>query len=117
MDVIGGFIDLDRYQRGQGREETCTDNDFEQSTEISFNSGYPGGAETSTKNRNYIIMNMPGNINPTECLQKLLFKRYIKDNDDEYVITSIATMGTNIQLEKFNYDTSKKVNHLDKYQK
>ena len=58
IDVGVSLIALDRYQIGQGCEETCDKNAFEEMTSISIPPGYTTLSEAFFNKWNSIIINL-----------------------------------------------------------
>ena len=72
MDGREAFLHLDRHQRGQGCEETCATNAFEELQALRLTPQYPGGAEQLVNNWDDSIIkleeldNGTGQIKPSE---------------------------------------------------
>ena len=113
-DGRGAFLALDLHQRGQGCEETCATNAFDELLNLSLTPHFPGGAEAFVNKWDNAIRKLEDldggskRIRPTEWLEKTLFKGAIKDKEYDSVLTTLNALTPPASLDKCKSEIRKK---------
>ena len=118
QDGRQAFLALDLHQRGQGCEETCATNAFDELLGLRLTPNFPGGAEAFVNKWDETIRKLEDldqgahKIRPSEWLEKTLFKESIKDSDFDSVLTTLNAISPPVSLDKCKTEIRKRGAHL-----
>ena len=94
-DGRAAFLEIDTYQRGQGSEEVCASNAWDELSNMKLTSVYPGGMGTFlAKWEDAVDKLRDVNQAPNEFLERTLLKSAIQDEDYASVLTGLDLMDT-----------------------
>lgn len=79
-DGRGAYLALDKYQKGQGSEETCATNAYTDLTSLRLTSNFPGGVETFLAKWDEAIIKLEElGQRPNEFMERTFLKERILD--------------------------------------
>ena len=112
------FIEVDTYQKGQGSNEVCTANAWDELNNLKLTSVYPGGVETFlAKWEDALDKLQDVNQAPTEFLERTLLKNAIEDEEYSAVLTGLDLLEVPPSVDRCKANIRKKGAKLELNQK